>query len=381
MSTNTLVFLSPHDPSNVLNWSGTLTSLYRALEAATGGGLKKLDGGWLDKAAQQVNRVLWHLGFNFDCRYSTAFAVCAGLFTSARLLFAHDGAVVAVAASNYVPYLITKRRIVYVSDATFRAAADLYPNLKTLPAWLYKQYNNNEFRTLHKAVAVVVPSKWAADFAELDYGVDRKKIFEIPFGANIADHLIDMHYQQKSIQRGKLNLLFVSADWKRKDGPKALDICRALLKRGISTRLVIIGDAPENVRSLDFVEAKGFLKKTNEAQLGEICRAYSEAHFLLLPTRADASPIVFSELRAFGVPPITHDVGGTASAISHAETGLLLPLEATPDQFANELLPYVCDPALYGMMSKRCREWYVEKAQWRNWSDLILRLASNPRIV
>ncbi|MGE5510068.1 MAG: glycosyltransferase family 4 protein [Bacteroidota bacterium] len=377
MSTTTLIFLSPHDPTNVLNWSGTLTSLYQALENETGAeSLRKIDGGWLDSAAQQVNRILYHLGLRFDCRYSTAFAMCAGLYTSARLLFVPDGLIIAVAASNYVPYLFTRRRIIYISDATFRAAAKLYPTLKALPTWLHRQFDNNEARTLHKAEAIILPSKWAAESAELDYGVERARIFEIPFGANIPNHLIDKYYQQKSIERGDVNLLFVSADWKRKDGDKAVDICRTLLRQGVAARLAIVGDAPEHVRKLDFVDAKGFLKKTNEAQLAELCRAYREAHFLVLPTRADASPIVFSECRAFGVPPITHDVGGTSSAISHGDTGLLLPLQATPEQFAEELLTYISDPALYGALSEKCRLWYLEKAQWRNWSHLIISLAA-----
>lgn len=371
----TLVFLSPHDPTNVLNWSGTLTSLFRALEANdVGAAVHPIDGGSLNVVAQQLNRVLYHLGFRYDCRFSKPYAWCAGLYTSARLLFAPDGPIIAVAASNYVPYLLTTRRIVYVSDATFRAAAELYPNLKELPPWLYRQFDRNEARTLHRAEAIILPSRWASESAERDYGVAPQKIFEIPFGANIPDHLIEEHYTPKSIEGPGLNLLFVSADWERKDGNKAVEICRALLRRGVSARLVIVGDAPEDVQKLEFVDAKGFLKKSNPAQLVEICRAYREAHFLVLPTRADASPIVFSEARAFGVPPITHNVGGTASAISHGETGLLLAMDASPDQFAEELLAFLRSPILYSQLSRRCRDWYIQEARWDNWSKLILKL-------
>ena len=169
----------------------------------------------------------------------------------------------------------------------------------------------------------------------------------------------------------------MSADWDRKGGDKAVEIGSALLKRGVGTRLVIIGDAPKHVREIPFVEAKGFLRKTEPAQLAEICRAYSEAHFLVLPTSADASPIVFSECRAFGVPPITHSVGRTESAITHGQTGLLLPLEASADQFAEELLAYLHKPALYRELSHQCRDWYIHEAQWNNWSRLIVKLAQD----
>jgi hypothetical protein len=65
-----------------------------------------------------------------------------------------------------------------------------------------------------------------------------------------------------------------------------------------------------------------------------MCDAFREAHFLVLPTLADATPIVFSEAQAFGLPPISYDVGGVGGAISHGRTGLLLPPGAPAELFA-----------------------------------------------
>ena len=237
---------------------------------------------------------------------------------------------------------------------------------------LHSNLTSNEAKTLRRACAIIVPSRWASDSVKSDYGIAPERIFELPFGANIPPELIEKYYSPKSIVGTTLNLLFVSADWKRKGGDKAVEICRALINRGISARLIILGKAPESVGQLEFVDAKGFLRKSNSAELAEICRAYRDAHFLVLPTTADASPIVFSECRAFGVPPITHRVGGTSSAIDHGQTGLLLPLDAAADRFADELAHYARDFALYEKMSGECRKWYVEKAQWSNWVALIL---------
>ena len=154
-----------------------------------------------------------------------------------------------------------------------------------------------------------------------------------------------------------------------------IDICRALIAAGANVRAILIGDAPEYVRKLDFVEDRGFLHKYEPAQLTRLCEAYCEAHFLLLPTIADASPIVFSEAQAFGVPPITFDVGGVASSVVHRETGLLLPLGAPAEDFAKEILRYAANPALYNELSECCRSWYVKKANWNKWGTLILDLA------
>ncbi|WP_198164379.1 glycosyltransferase family 4 protein [Bradyrhizobium jicamae] len=333
-----------------------------------------LDGAWLSTMAKQINRALFFLGVTFDCQLTTLYAFLAGLFTSARLAFLPSGPIVAVAASNYVPFLITRRPIVYISDATFAAAAKLYPEMKSLPRWLFRQCDHHEALTLRRATYIILPSKWAADSAKADYGIAPEKIFELPFGANITKDVVEAHYTPKRIDSRDVQLLFASADWSRKGGEKAIDVCRALQSFGADVHLTVIGRAPEHIRELDFVDFKGFLRKDDPEELAQICDAFQKAHFLLLPTQADAYGIVFVEAQAFAVPPIAHEVGGTSSAIEHGATGLLFPLAASPAQFVEGILPYVQSPAMYEQLSRSCRAWYLESAQWSRWSDLVFRL-------
>lgn len=372
---NSIVFLSAHKATNVLNWSGTLNSLLRSLEAGNPAtDVVALDGSWLSALAMQVNRVLYYFGIKFDCQLTTPYAFLAGLLTSARLAFLPNGPIVAVAASNYVPYLLTRRTIIHISDATFSAAAKLYPAIMSLPRWLFDQCEKHEDLTLKRASFVILPSRWAADSAKTDYGVSAEKIFVLPFGANISKEIVEANYEDKRMDGKIVRLLFASADWSRKGGDKAIEICRALQSLGVDARLTVIGRAPEHIQALNFVEFKGFLRKDDPKELAEICDAFRRAHFFLLPTHADASPIVFAEAQAFGVPPISHEVGGTASSIKHGATGLLFPLAASPAEFAEGVLPYVRDPAMYNELSRNCRAWYLESAQWSRWSDLVFRL-------
>lgn len=374
-SQNCVVFLSAHRATNILNWSGTLNSLLRSLEARNPAiPVRTLDGGWLSSVAKQVNRALFFFGITFDVQLTTLYAFTAGMFTSARLIFLPPGPIVAVAASNYVPFLITRRKIVYISDATFAAAAKLYPEMKSLPRWLFRQCDNHEALTLRRATFVILPSKWAVESAKADYGIKPEKIFELPFGANIAMDVIEAYYVPKHIHSDAVRLLFASADWSRKGGQKAIEVCEALQGLGVNVHLTVIGRAPEHIRTLDFVEFKGFLRKDDPEALIEICEAFQKAHFFLLPTQADASPIVFAEAQAFGVPPVTHNVGGTASSIMHGETGLLFSLAASPAQIAEGILPYLDNPAMYEQMSRNCRAWYLENAQWSRWSEMVFRL-------
>jgi glycosyltransferase involved in cell wall biosynthesis len=231
-------------------------------------------------------------------------------------------------------------------------------------------------KSLGKSRFILYPSRWASESSHLYYNISIEKIYQLPFGPCIPDDLIDRYYSIKSVSfRKEIVIIYVSADWKRKNGDKAIDICHFFITSGIKTRLIMIGQIPEHVKHINFVDYRGFIRKSDPAQLAELCRAYHESHFLLVPTIAEAFGIVFSEAQAFGIPPIAHDVGGTASAIVADNTGLLLPVGAPPEMFGEKIIRYANDPKLYSDLSQRCREQYLQRANWRRWSELILQLS------
>ncbi len=375
MSAHRIIFVSPYDPRDIRKWSGTIYSLYQAL-IASDASVIYLSGGLLDLGARVVNK-LCERWFKLDCRFSTAYAVLGGVYFTVRLALAGDAVIVAVAASNYLPYVATRKSIIYISDATFSTIQDLYPSFRAFPRWLQAQGDRNEAISLRKARFVLYPSRWAADSARIHYDVPADRITEIPFGPNIPADLIEAKFATKRpIAENGITLLFVTTDWERKNGELVAEVCQRLVDRGVvKLRLILIGEAPDRVVRLPFIDAWGRLSKTDPAQMARLCQAYAEAHLLLLPTRAEAFGVVFSEAQAFGVPSITYDVGGTGSAVVQGETGILLPLSADAMTFAAAIEQCVGDPDLYEAMSLRCRERYLRHANWTAWADLISRLA------
>ncbi len=338
MNSQNIIFLSPHDPRDPQKWSGTIYSIYRALETDPRGlTVIPVHAEKLTFLARALSALLRRAGWNLDVRFSTPFALVAGLMLTIRLWFVADGPIVAVAASNYVPYLKTRRRIVYISDATFQAICELYPSFNSFPAWLKRQGHDNEERTLTKADHVIYPSQWAARSAVTHYGIAKDKISELPFGPNIPAALIEKYVAPKSLAGGEIRIVFVSADWVRKNGDLAVETCRILRDSGLNARLITIGSTPEHIKRIDFVEDRGFLRKSDPRELEKMCAAYRDAHFLLLPSTADAFGIVFSEAQAFGAIPATYDVGGIGSAVVNGESGLLLPLGSPAEKFAQEM--------------------------------------------
>jgi glycosyltransferase involved in cell wall biosynthesis len=377
-----IIFLSPYNPHDVRKWSGTIYSLYRALSTRADAADFKLEyvsGGVLDFGARLINKLVqpWR---EFDCRFSTAYAVVSGIYLTIRLALIRDGIIVAVAASNYLPYITTRKKILYISDATFCAITDLYSSFRAYPTWLKKQGNRNEERSLHKAQFAIYPSLWAADSAREHYGVPVERVLEIPFGPNISDDLIERTFKPKpSVGKHTVSIMFVSTDWPRKNGDLVVEVCERLRGRGIQVRLIVIGKAPDHVARLPFVDARGWLSKDEQSQLEQLCQAYADAHLLLLPTKAEAFGVVYSEAQAFGVPSISCDVGGVGSAIIDEQTGSVLSITADADAFAGAVERLVSSPELYSRMSKACRERYLKQANWGAWADLLFSLARSGR--
>lgn len=372
-----IIFLSPYDPRDVSKWSGTIHYIYTALIGNKGDfAVIPMSGGALDFCARVLNKLLKFVGVNLDCRFSTLFALLAGGILTTKLVFISADTLVAVASSNLVPYILTRKKIIYISDGTFRLISESYPAFRAFPKWLQRQGDQNEAKSLRKARYVIYPSRWAAELAHCHYGVPKARIRELPFGPNIPERVLGESFSSKSIELfGEVKILFVSADWRRKNGDKALQICQLLIAAGANVRLITVGDFPKYAKQLSFVCDKGFLRKSDPVQLTDLCAAYREAHFFLLPSEADASPIVLSEAQAFGIPPVTCDVGGISSSIVHGQTGLLLPAGAQAEAFAGEIIRYLKNPELYSELSVRCRGWYVKNANWQNWSNLILELS------
>jgi glycosyltransferase involved in cell wall biosynthesis len=83
------------------------------------------------------------------------------------------------------------------------------------------------------------------------------------------------------------------------------------------------------------VENYGRIGKWSAEGNAKLRSLYETSTFFILPTRAEAAGIVFSEASAFGLPILATKTGGVEDYVSHDENGFCLPLEATPDHFAD----------------------------------------------
>jgi glycosyltransferase involved in cell wall biosynthesis len=238
--------------------------------------------------------------------------------------------------SQLIPtYLRTPARIIFCNDAPFGAIANYYPNFSDLSAEYTRQGYRQEHRAHKNAFRAVYPSAWARDCAIRLHGADPEKCMEQAFGANLPYELAWQDIAQAVKNRvavKSIAIVLVSSDWKRKGGPFALSVVRALRDKGIDAILRVIGAAP---KGLENVESLGRIDKWTDPGALKFRRAMLGGNFIIMPSVAEAYGMALWEGAAHGLPMVGRATGGIPSIIRDRETGLLFPDTATPASVAD----------------------------------------------
>ena len=280
-----------------------------------------------------------------------------------------------------IAYLQTQKPIVFWTDATFAGMVDFYPEFSNLCTETIKNGHKMEQLALSKCRLAIYASEWAANTAIQNYDVDPTKVKVVPFGANIDCHRsvdeIGKIFDGKSFDTCKL--LFVGVDWWRKGGDKAFAVADLLNKRGIKTELHVVGCNPP-FDTPSFVKKHGFLSKKTEAGRKRLNQLYSEAHFFILPSRAECYGVVFAEASSFGLPSLATRVGGIGTAIQDGNNGWTFEVDAAPEEYCDQIERVMLSKDDYRTLSLSCYHEYSERLNWfsagRKMHDLIQEFCS-----
>lgn len=276
-------------------------------------------------------------------------------------------------ACTEIAHLDTKIPIAYMSDATFSAMVDYYPFFSNLYGFSKKQGHILEQMAINRARILIYPTEWAADSAINDYHADPKKIRIVPFGANFDK--IPMKEQATRKRRSdQCRLLFCGLDWERKGGQIAYQALLKLLEMGIPAELTVCGCVPPKDISHPCMKVIPFLNKNLDREAEALWLLYDEAHFFVLPTRAECFGNVLAEAAAHGLPSITTDTGGLATVIKNGINGYLLPMEARGDQYAGVVAEVYQDPERYDRLRRTTREEYDRHLNWDKWGKTVAKI-------
>lgn len=354
-----IVFLTTLNPYDINNWSGTTFHILKAL--CKKHNVKVIGQSILPQTAYYIkDNFLKKQTFE---NYASIFGkLCAELTVGSDLIFFGD--------LYLTPFLDVNIPIVHLSDVTFHSFKD-YSDQKRSQEQI-ERFESLEKKLLNeKYTTIIYSSEWAKQNTIDYYGVDPSKIHVVEFGANIpapSDYNI-------GIQTDVCNLVFIGKNWKKKGGEKALGAYRKLKANGFQCSLTIIGSTPqEEPLDDENLTIIPFLDKSKPEHLDKFCSILKDTHFLILPTEFDASPIVFCEASAYGVPSIATNVCGVSQPIKHGENGFLLPPTATADDYAEIIKSAFSDKKKYIELRKSSRREYETRLNWDVWGEKVNKI-------
>lgn len=280
--------------------------------------------------------------------------------TRAKLVFS--------ATVNPIAYLECNRPIAFWADGTFANIQNFYPQYSNLHEQVIKDWHRMEELTLQKCKLAIYSSDWAAESAINDYGAAPAKVKVVPFGANIESPLtfetVKEAIEARSSERCKL--LFMAVDWHRKGGNVAYQVAQKLNQSGLKTELTVVGCQPSIEGSLpDFVKALGFISKSTHEGKAKIQKLFLESHFLILPTIADCTPIVFCEANSLGVPCLSTTVGGVPTIIHNDVNGRLFDKDAQISDYCNYVTDLFSNYLNYQNLALSAFHQYESRLNWK----------------
>ena len=224
-------------------------------------------------------------------------------------------------------------------------------------------------------VAIVIDSFMVLPFLKLHkpviYLSDCTKTQLVELGYPGFDHvsaanLRSLMAMERLAYQNKCELLMIGVDWTRKGGDIAKEIMESLNRRGIECRLTVCGCVPPyppdpNIRVFPFLD------KNKPSDLRLLEGLLSEASYLVVPTQADCSPIVFCEAFAYGLPVTTCHVGGVPEIVTHCVNGFVLAPKAPAEDFANLIASNYQNQEIYLGYRSAARAAYEKTFNWTHW--------------
>lgn len=258
---------------------------------------------------------------------------------------------------------------IYWGDATVGQRIGLAPHWSNLSPRTRRLAATTEARALRRLAGVFMPSTWACEDVIQRYSLDPKRVFRVPFGANIDDPRLP----PRSRPGNPLRLLTIGVKWHRKGFDRAVEAMDELDRAGFPAHLDVVGAGPpDSSWERPYVTYHGFLSKRNVQQAAQLRRLYRQADIFLLPTRNDPFPMVLGEAASYALPIVAANVGGVPDRVS--EGGILLDADATPVAYAEAVRSLVEHP-LYSRFSEGSRRDYVTRSSWDASAGLVLDLA------
>lgn len=147
--------------------------------------------------------------------------------------------------------------------------------------------------------------------------------------------------------------------------PVSLEVTKELNARGLTTELIVVGANPPNRELLpNFVKVIGKIDKSRPEGRKKFNQILADSHFLILLTKADASPHVLCEANSFGVPCLASDIGGIPTIIQDGLNGKKFSLTAEISEYCQYITSVMNNYQEYKQLALSSFGEYESRLNW-----------------
>ncbi|MFM1871515.1 MAG: hypothetical protein RL398_937 [Planctomycetota bacterium] len=271
--------------------------------------------------------------------------------------------------SSLLAGLQTELPITYFSDTTARLILTAYPELAANPEGWRRACEELEQEALRKAMTAAFATEAAKRSAIDHYGMAEPDTHTIPMGANVVPPARPV---QEPCTPKRIRLVTIAADPLRKRLDFATAVVDALRTRGCDASLVAIGGTTPHASLHPHTRHLGRLRLSKASERQRLAEALAASHFLILPSLAEAFGIAPCEAAHAARPSIVSAAGGLPEVVRHGETGLVMPMAATPDDYAEALLRVAEQHGEYDAMCERALARARAEYTWDRWAERMM---------
>lgn len=370
-----IVYVATDDAENKNSWSGTTHYLYKNLkksnEVINISPIKEND-----LVFKVIYKILSKItGKTFLYSRNKYVAKLYSNYVSKKLNKIDDYDCILSIGTLPTAFLKIDKPIFMYTDATFDGIKNYYKEFSNLSKLTEKEGYELEKIALENYSKSFYSSDWAKESAIKYYEIQKEKIEVIPFGLNmdkipLSDKIlgnIEMKYKNPLFK-----LLFVGKDYDRKGGAIAVETLKNLRTKGYNIELTIVGCNPlikdSNIKIIPYIN------KNNKKEYKIYEELLKESHFLILPTKADCTPMVLIEANSYGIPSIVSNTGGIPTIVKENENGILINKYEEPQEFIEKIQFFIDNREDYKKLAQKTREYFENNLTWGHSTNKILEI-------
>lgn len=213
----------------------------------------------------------------------------------------------------------------------------------------------------------------------IQFGVNPDKIVFHPVGIEIDK--FPFKWQERNKISSPIIILTVARLVEEKGLKYSIMAINEILKKNsdLTLKYYIVGEGPleESLKKLvKELKLEGVIKYLGSLDQVEVSKEMLKAHIFLLPSIAEALPVVLMEAQAIGLPVIATNVGSVDEVVINQKSGFIVPVRDV-GALAEKLEYLIEHPEIWLEMGRYGRKYIEEKYNIKKLNEKIVEIYKN----